>query len=272
MRHTSALAFLVLFVVLAVVVFSVEHQPHTFKECYSCHVSKDSSGAMTREMAGPVTPLCGACHEKTLSEGYMHPVDIRPARVVIPADMPLSSYGEIMCATCHDIHADFVTPYGTPSHYLRRQEAGKAFCRICHGESTALSQGHKASLGEAHFRSRYVAADSLQELDPMSRNCVSCHDGTFAASITIRAGTWTHENNFMRHDQGSHPIGIDYETARLSRGRKTDLRPLSLVDRRIRFFNGKVGCGSCHDPYSTLYKKLVMTDENSKLCASCHVI
>ena len=106
----------------------------------------------------------------------------------------------------------------------------------------------------------------------MSRNCVSCHDGTFASSISIQAGAWRHEKNFMLHDQGSHPIGIDYEAARINRGRKSDLKPLSLVDVRIRFFDGKVGCGSCHNPFSTLQKKLVMTDENSKLCFSCHVL
>ena len=60
--------------------------------------------------------------------------------------------------------------------------------------------------------------------------------------------------------------------ARFDRGAKTDLKPMATVDRRLRFFNGKVGCGSCHDPYSTIHKKLVMSDENSKLCFSCHIV
>jgi predicted CXXCH cytochrome family protein len=101
---------------------------------------------------------------------------------------------------------------------------------------------------------------------------VSCHDGTFASSVTIRAGAWKHGRDFLRHDQGSHPVGIDYEAARLKRGSKTDLLPLSQVDRRIRFFKGMVGCGSCHDPYSTIPKKLVMSDRRSRLCYSCHIV
>jgi predicted CXXCH cytochrome family protein len=272
MRQKSVLAFLFVCVVLAIVVFCVEYPPHAFKNCTTCHVAQNPSGAVAREMTAPVTQLCSTCHEKILSEGYMHPVDVRPQRVVIPADMPLSPYGEIMCATCHDVHSDYFTPYSTPSHFLRRQESGKAFCRICHGDPNALGQGHKGSLGEAHFRSGYIASSARQELDPMSRNCVSCHDGTFASSISIQAGAWQHEKGFMLHDQGSHPVGIDYESARFNRGRKSDLKPIALVDTRIRFFDGKVGCGSCHNPYSTLQKKLVMTDENSKLCFSCHIV
>jgi predicted CXXCH cytochrome family protein len=273
MRQKTTFALMFLLVILLVMaVFSLENQPHAFKECLSCHVSDNPAGPMARRMTAPITMLCDTCHEKIISEGYMHPVDVRPQRVAIPADMPLSLTGEITCGTCHDIHSDYFTPYGAPSHFLRRQETGKAFCRICHKDLNALSGGHEASLGEAHFRSQYVVTASSQEIDPMSKNCISCHDGAFAASATIMAGAWTHEQSFLSHDRGSHPIGMNYEAARINRGRKTDLKPLSAVDRRIRFFDGKVGCGSCHDPYSTIRKRLVMSDDNSKLCYSCHIV
>jgi predicted CXXCH cytochrome family protein len=276
MKQTSVLAvlFVAITLLLVMIVFSLENQPHVFRECLSCHVLSNPSGDRAREMVGPVTPLCSKCHEKTLSEGYMHPVDIRPRHVIIPADMPLSlsPAGEITCSTCHDIHSDFFTPYGAPTQLLRRQEQGKAFCNICHGNVNSLKRGHTASLGEAHFRSKYNVTDPRQELDPTSQNCLSCHDGSYATSVTIKAGTWTHGESFINHDQGSHPIGIDYEAARFNRGRKTDLKPIDMVDRRIRFFNGKVGCGSCHNPYSSLSKKLVIKDERSKLCLSCHIV
>lgn len=276
MKQTSLLAmiFIAITLLFVMVVLSVENQPHAFRDCLSCHVSADPSGATARRMTGPITPLCVECHQKTLSDGYLHPVDIRPERVTVPSDMPLSlsPAGELSCSTCHDIHSDYVTPSGAPSRFLRRQERGKAFCKICHGDFASLRQGHSASLGEAHFRSQYIVADSRQELDPTSKNCISCHDGTYATSVAIQAGTWTHAESFMNHDKGSHPIGIDYESARFDRGAKTDLKPMAMVDRRIRFFNGKVGCGTCHDPYSSLSKKLVMSDENSKLCFSCHIV
>ncbi len=272
MRQKKAFAVLLLLLLLVLVVFSLEDRPHAFKNCASCHVMPEPSGARARELTEPVTLLCNRCHEKKLSEGYMHPVNIRPGSVVIPRDMTLSRSGQLVCTTCHDVHAEYFTPYGAPTHFLRRQEAGKAFCAICHDNLDALSKGHQASLGEAHFRSQYIVTDPRQGIDPMSRNCLTCHDGSYGSSVSIQAGVWRHGKEFMRHDQGSHPIGMDYETARIARGSKTDLRPMDMVDRRVRFFQGKVGCGSCHDPYSTIEKRLVMSDVNSKLCFTCHIV
>ncbi len=275
MRKKSVIALIFIgFLLLTLLVISNENQPHAFTQCSSCHIQPNpaKSGAEAREMNAPITEICNKCHEKGLSEGYMHPYDVKPQRVFIPADMPLSPSGELTCSTCHDVHADYTTPYGAPTHFLRRGESGEAFCKICHGNLNALSSGHSASLGEAHFRSQYVVTDSSQEIDAMSRNCISCHDGTYATSVTIRVGTWKHQMGFMRHDQNSHPIGIDYESVRINRGAKTDLRPMDIVDPRIKFFNGKIGCGSCHDPYSTIPQQLVMSDENSKLCFACHIV
>ena len=242
MRHKTVFAgSIIVFALLVMIVIGLESQPHTFKECTSCHVMPNPSGSTVaaRSMTQSITYLCRKCHEKTLDEGYMHPVDTRPQNVNIPADMPLSRSGEITCATCHDVHAEFYTSYGARTHFLRRQESGKTFCKICHGSGSS-SQGHEAYLGEAHFRSQYIVTDSLHELDPMSRNCVSCHDGTYAQSVAIGVGTWTHQRNLMQHDRGSHPIGMDYEKVRMNRSKKTDLRPMADVDPRIQFFDGRV--------------------------------
>jgi predicted CXXCH cytochrome family protein len=126
---------------------------------------------------------------------------------------------------------------------------------------------------EAHFQSKYVELSSASQLiDPISKKCITCHDGSYASSVSIRAGTWSHSQELISNDEGTHPIGIDYEAARISRGKKTDLVPMALVDPRIQFVDGKVGCGSCHDPYSAIEKQLVMSDRNSQLCFSCHMV
>ena len=258
---------------IVLVVFSLENQPHAFKECMSCHGTEKVTSSVSRKLRAPVTQLCtDACHRTVLTQGYMHPVNVAPRKVSVPVDLPLSLTGEIVCSTCHDIHVDYRTPYGELSHFLRRGERGKAFCRICHKKTGSPGAGHGAYLGEAHFQSRYVVTDSSQELDGMSKNCISCHDGSFASSPTIMAGSWVHEKSLIANDRGSHPIGIDYEACRARRGRKTDLKPIPAVDWRIHFFQGKLGCGSCHDPYSLIPKKLVMSDKHSQLCFSCHLI
>lgn len=275
MKRTAAFALaLTALFLLCIIVHSLVENPHETFSCSTCHRTDPSGAVIPHQLVSPVTDLCERCHRKVLSEGYSHPVDVRPRAANIPADLPLSGRGELTCCTCHDVHAASETVFGTPSYCLRRPEPGKAFCEACHPAALrGPSGGHSALLGESHFRSRYIATDPSRSIDPMSKNCISCHDGSFASSATfIMAGAWTHGRDFLRNDRGTHPIGVDYETARLEPGRKTDLRPLDLVDRRIRFFDGKVGCGSCHDPYSRIEKMLVMSDRNSRLCLACHLI
>ncbi|MBI4685662.1 MAG: cytochrome c3 family protein [Nitrospirae bacterium] len=270
-RKSVPLAILLLSGIALAAVYSMEKEPHKFPQskCPSCHAMDLQGRVVKGQMAAPVSLSCRECHEDVFEEGYMHPVDVSPQNVRIPADMPLSNYGHVTCSTCHDIHSPYLTPYGAPSRYLRRYETGRKFCDVCH---KGMMKGHKGTLGEAHFRSKYIVTSPSQEIDSTSKNCISCHDGSFSQSATIKAGTWTHGKDFIQHDMGSHPIGIDYESARVTRGRKTDLKPMGMVDRRIRFFNGKIGCGSCHDPYSSLKGKLVMSDEQSRLCLACHMI
>jgi predicted CXXCH cytochrome family protein len=48
------------------------------------------------------------------------------------------------------------------------------------------------------------------------------------------------------------------------------LRPESALDRRVRLFDRRVGCGSCHSPYAEGRALLVMSNVRSRLCLSCH--
>ena len=272
MRRTASLAWLVVVLLMVVMVFSKDRDPHAFTHCNTCHQTDSANRILEHQMTAGITLLCSDCHLAGLSEGYMHPVDVKPRSVIIPKDMRLSPVGELTCATCHDVHSGYETAYGAPSHYLRRGESGKEFCRICHPEASGRSSGHQTTLGEAHFKSRYISTSASQEIDAVSKNCISCHDGSSSPSASVMAGVWVHRNSLIPHDQGGHPIGVDYESARLKQGRTSDLRPLISVDRRIRFFSGKIGCGSCHDPYSDIEKGLVMSDRKSRLCLACHIL
>lgn len=272
-RKTAFVLFLLAAGISFVVVYSLEMEPHTFSrdKCRTCHVTDPSGNVVGKKLAGPITVLCEKCHAKIFKGGYLHPVNVRPKNVRIPADFPLSPSGQIVCSTCHDIHASYSTPYGTLSHYLRRQEEGKQFCQVCH-EGALTKKGHMGTIGVAHFQPKYTQSSSSQTIDPMSKDCLSCHDGSFASSVSIRAGRWTHRKELIRNDSGSHPIGMDYESARVAKGGRSLLKPVGMIDRRIRLFDGKVGCGSCHDPYSTIEKRLVMSDVRSSLCFACHLV
>ena len=273
MKKKSSFLLFILLSLILIVVYSMQNEPHKFSqsECQTCHVMDASGNVVKDELTEPIITLCSTCHEDILSEGYLHPVNVRPRNVIIPAGFPLSRYGEITCSTCHDIHSSYVTPFGTPSHFLRQYETGSRFCEACH-TGGALNIGHAEMFEEAHLQPKYTETSSFRTIDPISTKCISCHDGSYASSVSILAGKWGHSSQLMSNDEGSHPIGVDYESARVMRGSKTDLRPMDLVDKRIQFFNGTVGCGSCHDPYSNIEKNLVMSDRNSELCLACHMV
>ena len=78
----------------------------------------------------------------------------------------------------------------------------------------------------------------------------------------------------MRRNE-SHPIGMDYREAALARQldrSASELRDVSLLDDRIRLFEGMVGCGSCHNPYSDNPYFLVIDGAGGRLCNSCHTM
>ena len=264
--------FLLAFTVFGFLAYAIERRPHDFRrdDCSICHMMNEAGKTAGLKLSS--ADMCRNCHKDIFSSGYMHPVDIYPEKNMPPADLPLSDIGLLTCNTCHDPHISQLTPSGAPSYFLRRRQPGKQFCSACHADLADDLSGHTAALKEAHFDSGYMATTAESELDVMSRNCITCHDGAYATSVTIRSGDRRHERSSFSHEGGRHPLGIDYEQARLRRGNGKHLQPRSRVDKRIRFFDGNIGCGTCHDPFSSARKDLVMPNTNSRLCLACHLL
>ncbi len=84
-----------------------------------------------------------------------------------------------------------------------------------------------------------------------TKDCVFCHDGALARNALDRSF--------------NHPTGMDYQSKlSQSSGR---LKPIDTV---LSLENGKVGCLTCHDLNSDLPSKLVMGNQRSRLCFTCH--
>jgi hypothetical protein len=140
-------------------------------------------------------------------------------------------------------------------------------------------------------------------LDPVSRLCMGCHDGTVAlgdyvGSTTPGApiGAGTEMGPFLGTNlENDHPVGKTavYDTSRLNdmsdptKGKvgiadKTkDLASLSLVNvGDATTPQWVVGCKTCHNPHGTNlnkptvqvpYAKLLNgSNQNSQLCLTCH--
>lgn len=253
------LFFIIFFVLVGVIIaYTVAENPHSFSEseCKDCHKDVETN---PKSLVAPVAMLCKKCHKRGMTTAS-HPVDITPKITKVPLDMPLTD-GMLTCNTCHNLHASRHTAFGEKSYFLRRAIKGREFCDSCH-DVNPLEIGHEALLDVAHMARKYHTLNRTQPLDALSVQCIECHDGTIGkqADYVIGAG-------YREHLWGSHPIGVDYNQSRMQyRG----LSPLSRVNKKIRLFNGRIGCGTCHDPYSKLPGQLVMSNDESKLCRECH--
>jgi predicted CXXCH cytochrome family protein len=215
--------------------------------------------ALPGATGGAGTQRCTDCHavERNLS----HPVGVFPS-MVVPRDLPLSD-GRVACTTCHD-EAGPRHPSGeAPGALLRGEPA--SLCAACHDSSGQdRREIHAAAVSRAHLLWPQEAGRSGVRsggLDLESAACISCHDGTVASLARYRP-----PGAAMRPLAGEHPIGVEQR----QRWPDDHLRPPYAIDPRVRLFDGRVGCGSCHSPYSPVESLLVMPNHRSALCLSCH--
>jgi len=213
---------------------------------------------------------CMSCHET--QPVLSHPVNVAPG-MRVPARFPLEN-GQINCITCHQ---DTLAAHGgAGDHAMLRGggAAGQAFCAACHTSADLTRQNrHPSALSQAHlvwpnaarnFSANAVAAGH----DDGVNSCLSCHDGTVAPDAF--GGLMAASGNFqMQGSNKGHAVGVAYPLATLRHG-EARFRPAGAIDCRIRLTGGQVTCNSCHSLYSKEPGLLVLRNDNSGLCLSCH--
>ena len=229
--------------------------------CGGCHLGPPPVGLAPPTPSGPRAAaryglrypreraVCERCHRGHGEQ--THPVEVA-ARLPVPKGWPLDAQGRLMCSTCHDPHQRAGASKKTAqSNLLRGKQLGPAFCQACHGPLGEDSRSwHVVVTQSAHRTVTDGAASPNATLDPLSARCLACHDGTLGKGVGVR----------YRASAPAKPVDE----------RSPRLRPEAMLDKRIRLFNGKVGCGSCHDPYSRNRKFLVIDPSHGRLCRSCH--
>lgn len=254
----------------AIYVLARKSDYHDFAaRCLDCHLTVPGEGDEPRVFVMDISSLCLSCHTEV--KELSHPVDMRPS-MQVPSDLPLDWKSEMTCVTCHFAHSD-----GYGGTHLRSMMGGAGFCVLCHADYE--TNMHKGTIGAAHIvgdsTRRYVALEDDKLLDnlpfdDLSLKCLTCHDALFATDSLV--DTRQDALGFFHNENGiglSHPIGVYYADAR--RRYFGAYRAASDLPPQIRFFNGMVGCGTCHNPYSKDgHALLVISNRQSALCFACH--
>lgn len=222
--------------------------------CQECHLAQGTvQGEQAAVLLTTQEQLCVRCHADAVR--LSHPSGFTPGRV-LPGYFPLDWKGDLTCSTCHRIH-------GQEPGLLKSGNRGFEFCLECHdqaffdqmpdrGDSMVIS-GHldARSKGSADF-----------DLDTFSQQCMTCHNETQAGLVTISSdGVARHQGG-----TGSHPIGVLYEQSRDFGGYKAK----SQLPETVVLPDGKLSCVSCHQGYSSRHGGLVVSNQGSALCMTCH--
>jgi hypothetical protein len=250
--------------------------------CSNCHMpgSTDSSDQLKErniawQVSGDINRQCATlgCHD--FDPMLNHPVGIRPQGIV-PADMPLDNNLQITCLTCHDKSNSSYDSNDTDGEWDRLLSIPKGIklCSSCHTKmgGTFVNQSHWQFSTRAHLSSKKtLIAESANfgqffgGIDPESLSCLSCHDNITATIPSLNETTKQRKRRWQR--MSDHPIGMEYSDVAL---RRVSSYKFPLFDDRVRLFNGRVGCGSCHSLYAKTKHNLVDRNERGVLCRRCH--
>lgn len=169
-----------------------------------------------------------------------------------------------------------------PGPYRASEES--RVCRFCHVPHSGAPKSPlwgRPDSGRIYkvYRSSTARAEPGQPSNG-SRWCLSCHDGTVALGamrgghdIAMAPGRERLESGRGRLGSDlsdDHPVGVDYREAALAAPGR--LRPAATLDEHFKLDpDGRVQCGSCHDPHDNRNTKFLSVDPSGgALCLGCH--
>lgn len=239
--------------------------PHNFAgRCEECHLTAPAAGQKDIFVLD-IDVLCRRCHDISVKNSHPSRVAV-PSGMAVPATFPLDWDGRITCTTCHDPH---IKDLAANPDMLRGGMGGRTFCEQCHPALATSSDRHLMMASFAHQgTAKTASAETLGKgLDEVSLACLGCHEGSVGPAAGYSLGG--QKGLDFRGTNFSHPIGLNYASA-AARDRK--LRSPDDLPSFIGLVDGKLGCSSCHSPFSHQPNMLVESNERSALCFECHLM
>jgi len=117
-----------------------------------------------------------------------------------------------------------------------------------------------------HLFVPYVIQGRTFSIDKQTKQCLSCHDDMISAGKDADGRSIIEKN--YHETTGKHAIGLNYFDFVINYP-QTFLYP-DPARHNIIFVGGKLGCLSCHNPFSPLPFHLNALESDGSLCNECH--
>lgn len=160
--------------------------------------------------------------------------------------------------------------------------SGNRICRPCHTPHSAGSTTQAPLWNHAVTTATYTLYSSptmdvpVQQPGEVSKLCLSCHDGTVALdSFGGNTGSNMISGPALIGTDLSndHPVGIEWKHQTVSACSPCHYIHGNPYSYRVRFYNKRVECASCHDPHNNGSQEkgmLRVSMAGSELCLECH--
>ena len=149
-----------------------------------------------------------------------------------------------------------------------------SLCRSCHvpNKATAVEPLWYRKLSVPRFEINNSLNEEDQHvhpIDPGSRNCLSCHDGSMARSFPHR-GEQKHPQVNLTASETPAPANYNMHLFNFPSSGKEISRPGENSELLLNS-NNEVGCITCHDPHNNEKGHFLrISNKGSEICLECH--
>ncbi len=215
------------------------NEKHTHEDiiCANCH----SFGSKIKKFENK---RCISCHNQLFDDNFI-------------SDNNFHNDKTRQCTDCHSFHnSNNLIIEKTKTQYDLVSKQGAIHCYTCHSVSSnlsLLSEGHRDARILYHNNSQNILSLSL------SQGCMLCHGSSYSS---------TSNNSSMPviNNHASHPYEIDVIPGE---GNSTN-RIRFEIDPRIKLFDNRIECLTCHNLSAEEDDLLVNFEEPLDFCNGCH--
>jgi len=225
--------------------------PHAGISCAQCHLGT-AARAMATAAAGGADPrsrTCRTCHRDVNTRG------------AAATALGFHAGDRADCAGCHTFHqaGRLKSAVGEVRLEAGLKQALSSHCAGCHVEGArlaAMTGAHRTAATLYH-----QGAEILAEQTP-SQGCLNCHSASAANDWQSR----TVEESLAFSEHATHPLGV----AVVPGSGQAERRIRERIDPRLRLFDGRIECQTCHLLTASTPDLLVEFNTPRDLCLGCH--